>query len=163
MSQQTTPRPKPEPRLPDPFVPSRPRPRKRRLWLWISLGVLIPLLAGAITWLAPHIDTTVAPAGHTVIYNAEGEGARGIRTASYTIETLNGSEQGVTNLPLKAKNGSTGLTLPGFKTGAFVYLSVQNRDASGSVTCRITVDGYVVSENTSVGGYTIATCKGRVP
>jgi hypothetical protein len=44
-----------------------------------------------------------------------------------------------------------------------VYLSVQNQNAAGSVTCRILLDGMVVSENTSTGGYVIATCQGRVP
>lgn len=100
---------------------------------------------------------------HTVIYNAEGDGARGIRTGSITLQSPTGTQQAAVNLPLTSKNGSTGLKVDGFKTGDFVYLSVQNKDASGSVTCHITVDGYVVAENTSVGGYTIATCKGQVP
>ncbi len=47
--------------------------------------------------------------------------------------------------------------------GAFVYISVQNRGDSGSVTCSITVDNVVVAENTSSGGYVIASCDGLVP
>lgn len=36
----------------------------------------------------------------------------------------------------------------------------QNKGEYRSVTCRITVDGIVISENTSSGEYGIATCKG---
>ena len=50
-----------------------------------------------------------------------------------------------------------------FKAGDHVYVSVQNQQGAGSVTCRITVDGLKVSENTSSGGYAIATCQGKVP
>ena len=48
-----------------------------------------------------------------------------------------------------------------FGPGEFVYISAQNEGEYGSVTCRITVDGVVVSENTSSGAYGIATCEGR--
>jgi hypothetical protein len=112
--------------------------------------------------------TRTAPAAgltsHTVIYEADGGTARGLRTVSYTIQTdSGGTSQGETNLPMKNRNGGTGLVFTGFRTGDFVYLSVQNKDAAGDVTCRIRVDGTVISENTSSGGYTIATCKGTVP
>ncbi|MGY3379459.1 hypothetical protein ACVWYS_001416 [Arthrobacter sp. TE12231] len=42
--------------------------------------------------------------------------------------------------------------------GHFVYLSAQNQSYSGTVTFRVTVDGAVVSTNTSGGGYGIASC-----
>jgi hypothetical protein len=42
---------------------------------------------------------------------------------------------------MKSQTGDTGLTFTSFHTGDFVYLSVQNTDAAGSVTCRILVDG----------------------
>jgi hypothetical protein len=104
------------------------------------------------------------PATHTVVYEADGSGARGLRTVNYTIQTDDGgTSQGTTNLPMKNKAGGTGLTFTGFNSGDFVYLSVQNEDAAGDVTCRIVIDGVTISENTSSGGYTIATCKGSVP
>ena len=37
------------------------------------------------------------------------------------------------------------------------------RDRAGTVTCSISIDGEVVSTNTSSGAYTIATCEGAVP
>jgi hypothetical protein len=107
---------------------------------------------------------TASSGTHVVTYEADGAGARGLRTARYTVRTSDGgTSQGETNLPMKNQDGGTGLVFPGFQPGAFVYLSVQNADAAGSVTCRIKVDGTVISENTSTGGYVIATCQGSVP
>lgn len=135
----------------------------------ITVGVVGSLVG--IWYLMDSPDQQPAPApkpvlltNHTVIYEADGAGARGLRTVTYTIQTDNGgTSQGETNLPMKNRNGGTGLIFSGFSTGDFVYLSVQNKDAAGDVTCRITVDGKVISENTSSGGYAIATCKGSVP
>ena len=42
----------------------------------------------------------------------------------------------------------------------WLYVSAQNNNASGNVTVRIIKDGKTVAENTSVGGYTIATVSG---
>jgi hypothetical protein len=48
------------------------------------------------------------------------------------------------------------------RSDGFLYISVQNQRDSGSVTCRITVDGVVIQEAKS-GPYVIATCSGSVP
>jgi len=96
-----------------------------------------------------------------VIYAADGEGTK---DASYTLRSDNGGTvQGDIDLPLKNKAGDVGLTFKGFGSGDMVYLSIQNANASGSVTCQIIVDGVEVSRNTSSGGYKIATCTGKVP
>lgn len=39
-------------------------------------------------------------------------------------------------------------------------LTVQNGSEGGDITCRLTVDGAVVAENTSTGPYTFASCTG---
>jgi hypothetical protein len=46
-------------------------------------------------------------------------------------------------------------------TGYFVYLSVQNQNNSGTVSCSITSNGIKVSSNYSDGAYVIATCSGK--
>ncbi|MGW6739708.1 MmpS family transport accessory protein [Streptomyces sp. NPDC055025] len=43
--------------------------------------------------------------------------------------------------------------------GTSLYLSAQNTGDAGDLTCQIVVDGVVVAENTSSGGYTIVTCQ----
>jgi hypothetical protein len=96
-----------------------------------------------------------------VVYAATGEGTT---AASYTMVSEDGgTSQGNVDLPLKGVDGKAGLTSSTFKSGAFLYLSVQNSQGYGSVTCQIKVDGVVVSQASGNGGYMIATCKGQVP
>ena len=47
------------------------------------------------------------------------------------------------------------------RSGTFLYLSAQNQCGSGYVTVRFVQDGKVIRENTSRGGYVIATISGR--
>lgn len=47
------------------------------------------------------------------------------------------------------------------RRGTFLYLSAQNQCDSGYVTVRFVQDGKVIRENTSRGGYVIATISGR--
>ena len=56
--------------------------------------------------------------------------------------------------------GLRGLTFT-FARGDFVSISAQKKaDGGGNITCRITVDGEVISENTSSAAYGIASCSG---
>jgi hypothetical protein len=144
----------PQPTLPDPFRP--PPKRNHHSWLWAGLGLAIAATVVLGVNYGPQIIQ--APTTHTVVYQVEADAAYGSgRTGTYTIQTDNGgTSQGTGLLPM------TG-TYTQFHTGDFVYVSVQNQQGAGSVTCRILVDGAVISENTSTGGYTIATCSSRVP
>lgn len=109
----------------------------------------------------PAVVASYTPIVRTVSYEADGDGTN---AGAYTLRSADGgTRQGDADLPLTNKAGGTGLQLAGFGSGDFVYLSVQNSNGYGSVTCRIVVDGVTVSENTSSGGYTIATCEGQVP
>lgn len=95
----------------------------------------------------------------TVVYEVEGTA----KSVDITMESTSGtSQQSNLKVPLSSKSGSRGLTVE-MNRGDFVYISAQNQGSSGSVTCRITVDGAVVSTVTSSGGYTIATCSGTAP
>lgn len=138
-----------------PYPGHTPPPRKRP-WLphlLIILGAvaILGVAVLALNWPASSSAT------HTVVYTAEADAAYGSgRTGMVTIQSPGGGTSQTTGvLPFTS-------TLT-FGTGDFVYLSVQNQQGAGSVTCRITVDGTVVSENTSSGGFTIASCQGRVP
>lgn len=48
-----------------------------------------------------------------------------------------------------------------FRSGDFVYVSGQNNNESGSVTCTIFRNGVAGASNTSEGAYVIASCSGR--
>jgi hypothetical protein len=91
-----------------------------------------------------------------VIYEVEGSA----RSVNITIETPSGtSQQNDLVVPIVNKAGETGLRST-FTAGDFVYISAQNQGEHGTVTCRITSDGVVISENTASGAYAIASCKG---
>lgn len=47
------------------------------------------------------------------------------------------------------------------RNGTFMYISAQNQCSSGYVTVRLTQDGLTIRENTSTGGYVIASISGR--
>lgn len=97
----------------------------------------------------------------TVTYKVEGT----TKMASITYENAGGdtSQQSDIDVPLTRKvDGGQGIVLQGMHRGDFLYISAQNSKEYGSVTCIIEVDGVVVEQNTSHGGYTIATCSGRL-
>lgn len=48
-------------------------------------------------------------------------------------------------------------------SGTEIYWSGQSQSEDGDISCRILVDGVVVDENRSVGGYVITTCQATVP
>lgn len=107
------------------------------------------------------------PSTVKVLYEVDGTSTG----ADITLETGDGTSQQSVKVPLKGKtSGNRGLTFV-MQRGSFVYISAQNKgkmnpnftsssDFYGTVTCRITVDGVVVSENTTTSQYGIATCKG---
>ena len=128
---------------------------KRRLWPWLALGVAIAIVAAVIG--GELLAGPSAPATRTVVYTVEADAAfGGGRTGMVTAGTPGGGTSQRTG-PLPITGSFT------FHPGDHVYVSVQNQQGAGSVTCRITVDGLKVSENTSSGGYAIATCQGQVP
>jgi hypothetical protein len=85
--------------------------------------------------------------------------------ASLTYETPTGtSQQSDIDIPMTIKDTGAHYLELTFQSGAFVYISAQNSEDTGSVTCRITTDsGDVIAENTASGAYAIATCKGTAP
>lgn len=139
-----------------------------------KLAVLPLAVAIALTGCAssPTSKTTyVPPATHTVKYEAF-QKVRGMvnpvpknhyektkQQISVTLSTPTGIEQHDFIGSAKNKNGEEHATYT-FKSGAPVTLSVQNTGNRGSVTCRISVDDVVISENSSGAQYGIASCSG---
>jgi Mycobacterium membrane protein len=129
---------------------------------WIALlgGLVVVAGCGSSGGSAASVPASAyTPTTHTVIYEADGSA----ESADYTLRSPDGgTQQGGFDLPMRDVTGRKGLVSTGFSSGDFVYLSVQNQGEIGSLTCRITVDGVVISENTSTGAYAIATCQGTV-
>lgn len=128
----------------------------------LVVGVLVVIgIAVGSTTNKTGIGGVVSPATHTVTYKVEGT----TDMASITYETASGdtAQQSDIDVPLTRKiDQKEGLILPGMHSGAFLYISAQNSRESGTITCIIEVDGIPVKSVTSRGGYTIATCSGRL-
>lgn len=130
-------------------------------WLRVvaALGVFL-LISGVVQLLdedepAPSYRPAADPE-RTVVYELEGD----VTYADITMTTPTGIEQISADVPLTNQNGDRGLTITGFGAGDFVSISAQKPEEAGAITCRITVNGRVVSENTSTAAYGIASCYG---
>lgn len=144
---------------------AQPREPSKRGW-WI-LALLV--VAGVITYVAvdqadrrdresdARVDELVdAMSAATITYEVGGTSNQ----ADVTAETPSGTDQLTVDIPLMAKEGGRGVEMT-FQRGDFVYISAQNTDAVGTVTCKITAsDGSVISESQSSLDYGIATCDG---
>jgi hypothetical protein len=121
----------------------------------LAAAVVLAAGCGSASQLQATPEATPLPVDtypETVIYRVYGDAY----LADITMQVPTGTRQ-VANIELPAEE--TWL----MPSGAFVYVSAQNNDESGSITCEIVVDGKVISRNTSEGGYTIASCQGAVP
>lgn len=127
----------------------------------LAATVFIVPLTGC-TGEPTSVPVTSAASPPHVVFFAEGTGTK---SAAVTMQSESGGTiQKDVALPMgNATTGVPGVPSDLFKRGASLYLSLQNSEGFGSVTCRIEVDGKVVDSATSSGAYKIATCVGIVP
>lgn len=133
----------------------------RFMMLTATVSVLVAGCSGETSPSSPAVADP-KPGSPRVVFFAEGSG-----TASGAV-TIRSESGGVIQLDValpmvNTQTGTAGLESTLFKRGASLYISLQNSEAAGSVTCRIEVDGKKVDEATSSGAYKIATCQGQVP
>ena len=94
----------------------------------------------------------VEPVNHDVIYYVRGTAS----TVSLTYENESGNTEQKDGVELPWRK------MMSVEDGAFLYISAQNEQDSGSVVCEILVDGVKMEEASSSGAYVIATCSGQV-
>lgn len=150
--------------VPRPQAPA-PKTTTSRLWPWFILAGA--LMVAGLMIAAVTDDDDYEPSGLTagdddgglvrVRYEVTGSTSQ----ADITYSDANGStsQQSGIDVPMQTESGQTGLSFT-MVEGEFLYISAQNVEESGSITCRITADGVVIDEATSHGGYVIATCSG---
>lgn len=153
--------------LPARLTSKQPSPKGKRALLLIGLALVVVVVIGIWSSLnksSASNSSVSSSSGSTykttveVLYEVEG-------TATGTDITL---ESGTGTMQLTGKavplanktTGKRGLTAT-MSRGAFAYISAQNTGKSGTITCKITVDGVLISTNTSSGSYAIASCKGK--
>jgi hypothetical protein len=124
----------------------------------VLAGVFINGLLNASSLTDPDSQPeNLTPATSLVLYEVTGT-APG---ASVTLTTPSGSQQHDVSLPMSGTDGTRGFSFEG-EPGSFVYISAQNPGDIGTVSCKITVAGEVISENTSTAPYGIAQCDGSI-
>lgn len=145
---------------PDPVTPVSGG-RRRPTWVWVAVvvGVLAvfswPLLGG-LGEKEPEPPPPVTRAKPDVLeYHVTGTA----KTAAVTYKTGTGTQQNTVDVPMKNKGGGVGVTMKGSAIPSFKYISAQNQDSYGSITCQIILNGVTISENTSSGAYVIASCQ----
>lgn len=92
------------------------------------------------------------PVARDVTYESGGSASRG----AMTMITPSGTSQVTRTVPHSS-------THSGFRSGDFLYVSVQNQGDSGSISCAISAGGRVLASNRSSGAYAIVTCEARMP
>lgn len=138
----------------------------------IILGVLSLVIAGIVTALTASFVQAVdnelngqasstaesgeVAAGSTVLYEVESDGA----TASVTYSTLEGDSFGTEQANGAEVPWSTEFEIE--EAGAFdlnvFTVTAQAEQGASEITCRITVDGEVIAEQTSTGEFAVVTC-----
>jgi hypothetical protein len=126
--------------------------------LWV-LGAIAVFAIGATILSSSSDNDKPAASGPAALSEVTYDVAGTAASVDVTIETPTGTSQATVDTPMMNKAGTRGLTFQ-FRPGSFVYVSAQNNGASGTVTCKIKVDGIVIAENQSQGAYSIATCDG---
>lgn len=90
---------------------------------------------------------------HAVVFEVTGKGVSKASSVTYGIDG-NSSQANGAALPWKKETSSTGTLLA-------LSIVAQSGTGTGTITCRITVDGKVVVENSSEGQYAVVTCSGN--
>jgi Mycobacterium membrane protein len=119
------------------------------------LGGIMVVLVGVLILLGGRTGGATSPrtAGgvYTVQYQVQGT-AKG---ASLTYQNAGGdTEQKDVSVPW-----AVSLTM---REGHFVYVLAQNKGETGTITCKILLDGVVVKTAESSGAYKIASCSGKL-
>lgn len=127
----------------------------------IAAGVL--LLCSIISLIGGDGDTSSRSRDTPPTSSTVGVTYRVTTSGNTTIDLTFENDQGNTEQVADRRiQNSTPWTKRGvFGRGEFVYVSAQQGDSNGTVTCEILVAGVVVESATSSGPYTIATCSGR--
>ena len=128
-------------------------PRAKVRWPWIVGGfvLILVLLAAAGFMISAEDSDDDAGDEITVTYEVRG-------TGSEAAVTYLGRDQGMAQ--------ETGVSLPWSKDvlisgwDRIVSMTAANGPAGGDITCRILVDGRVMTEQTSSGPYASASCSG---
>ena len=143
--------------------------RKRlTAWLGLVLGILaiiigiivsIVSVAGVASSISDSIDESEAAADAPIslVYEVTSDAPTAGNVTYSSFGTASDGVQQATDAPLPWSVTEEVRTGGDFEFNSY-SLTAQASDVATTITCRITLDGAVISENTSTGAYAIASC-----
>lgn len=123
-------------------------------------GVSLAVLAVAGCASSPGAVDAFVPTSHTVEYVIDGT-TDGVNL-TFTNEQGGTEQVNEKALPLVDASGAPVHLRAQMPAGSFAYVAAQNTRDSGTIGCKILVDGHMYKQSTSSGGYVIATCSTRL-
>lgn len=146
-----------------PVVTTAPHKEKQKsskrplLYLLIVFIVIIAFCIFSLGDGGGDSDNTYrAPVQKSVTSEVHYEITGSAKRVSVTLSNADGgTEQSVHNVPWSKKYTMS--------KGEFAYISAQNEGETGSVKCKIYINGVEWKKSESSGAYVIASCSGSVP
>lgn len=121
----------------------------------IIIGVILILMIGDSSGSSGNTSSGISRPSEKTSYKVKYEIPGTATSVSITLQNAQGgTEQGDYKVPFSQ--------IFTFQSGEYVYISAQNNDDHGTVTCKIYVDGVEVKSSTSTGAFVIATCRGSL-
>jgi hypothetical protein len=133
------------------YTAPAPSKKKSPAWAYILITLLF-LWGGWQFLLAPGIRQAETMKAYDVTYHISGTA----RTADLTYQNAGSNTEQQNDEVVPWIKSFTG------HGGQFLYVSAQNQGATGTITCKIILDGVVVKSSESSGAYAIASCSGKI-
>ena len=151
---------------PPPYVPQgyelkKKKPLYKRVWFWLAIIVVVIIIAVAAGGGGGKSGGSASDTVE-VVYTLESDAA----TVSATYATLNNGNIGTSQDNNAAAPWTKTLQVEDSFINSFSLTGQMNPVLDGSrpdgttITCRITVDGEVIAEQTSTGQYAAVSCAG---
>ncbi|MET3959818.1 hypothetical protein ABIE52_006753 [Rhodococcus sp. OAS809] len=130
-------------------------PQKKKKWPWILLAIVvvfIALVAGCTALVGGAINSVDEESKKEIVVTYEVTGESDGAIVTYTGNDSNISQDTAATLPWTKDVTVTGLIKVATLTASNGF------DGTGSITCKIIVDGQVLTENTANGAGASASC-----
>jgi hypothetical protein len=150
----------PAPYVPQGYELKKKKPIYKRVWFWILALVLVGTIAAVAGGGGGTSEGGSASGNVEVVYTIESDAAQ----VSATYSTLDGGNIGQSQDNAATPPWSKTVQVENSFINSFSLVGQMNPSLDGStpdgttITCRITVDGEVIAEQTSTGQYAIVTC-----
>ena len=149
----------PAPYVPQGYELKKKKPIYKRVWFWLAIIVVVVIIAVSTSGGGGKSGGSASDTVE-VVYSIESDAAQ----VSATYATLDGGNLGQSQDNNAVAPWTKTLQVEDSFINSFTLTGQMNPVLDGSapdgttITCRITVDGEVVAEQTSTGQYAIVTC-----